>query len=323
VVSHTQGAEPQPLVIVAGPTGSGKSALAVELAQHFKGEIVNCDSLQLYRGFDIGTAKTPFAERRGIPHHLFDVLGPEEGYSAGEYSRAARAVLEDISARGCLPILTGGTGFYLRALLQGLPSLPQRDVDLRARLSAKETRKPGTLHRLLTRLEPAAAAKIHSRDVQKLTRALEIRLTTRTALPALETAAPLAGYSTWKIGLYPDRSELYARLDRRVIAMFDGGLLDEVRALLARGVAPGAKPFESLGYKQALAHLRDACSLQEAVESTQIETRQYAKRQLTWFRRDPEMHWLAGFGDNAAIQAEAIQAIRTMSSMRGLLAPDS
>ena len=303
-----------PLVIVAGPTGSGKSALAIGLARQFRGEIVNYDSLQLYRGFDIGTAKTPAADRQGVPHHLFDVLEPQIGYSAGEYSRAARLILHDIASRGALPILAGGTGFYLKALLEGLPSLPERDERLRARLAAKEVRKPGTLHRLLTRLDSAAAAKIHANDVQKLTRALEIRCTTGESLPPRENAEPLEGWQPIKIGLNPDRAELVRRLDERVVRMFQHGLLDEIRGLLdehacdvngARGDRRRLKAMESLGYKQGLAHIRGTMTLAEAIESTQIETRQYAKRQLTWFRRDPEIHWLAGFGDDPAIQERA------------------
>ncbi len=293
------------MVIVAGPTGSGKSALALALARDFHGEIVNTDSLQLYRGFDIGTAKTPVADRQGVPHHLFDVLDPHVGYSAGEYSRAARAVLDEIASRGALPILAGGTGFYLKAVLEGLPSLPQRDERLRTRLAAKEAARSGALHRLLARLDPSAASKIHANDVQKLTRALEIRLTTGRSLPPRETAAALEGWQPIKIGVNPDRAELVRRLDQRVVKMFEGGLLDEVRALLAGGCTGGEKPFESLGYKQALAHIQGTLTLAQAIESTQIETRQYAKRQLTWFRRDAEMHWLAGFGDDVEIQKMA------------------
>jgi tRNA dimethylallyltransferase len=303
------------MVVAAGPTGSGKSALAIALAQRFQGEIVNCDSLQLYRGFNIGTAKTPVAERQGIPHHLFDVLEPQESYSAGEYARAARAVLQEISARGRLPMVTGGTGFYLKALLEGLPSLPERDEALRLRLAAKEARKPGMLHRLLARLEPEAAARIHTNDSQKLTRALEIRLTTGAPAPPKETAAPLEEYAPVKIGLNPDRAELNARLDARVEAMFSHdmfreGLLEEVLELLAKGATGNEKPFEALGYKQALAHVRGTLSLKEAIESTQLETRRYAKRQLTWFRRDPEMRWLAGCGDSSGLQAEAAEIVR-------------
>lgn len=299
-----------PLAIVAGPTGAGKSALAIELALQFRGEIVNYDSLQLYRGFDIGTAKTPVAERRGVPHHLLDVLDCTAGYSAGEYCRAGRAVLREISGRGRLPILVGGTGFYLKALLEGLPRLPESDERLRAKLAAKEKRKPGTLDRLLSRLDPAAAARIHANDVQKLTRALEIRLTTGKLLPPREEAAPLEGFEAIKIGLNPDRDELRRRLDGRVVAMFEQGLLDEIRRLLAEGATGEEKPFEALGYKQGLAHLRGKLTLAEAIESTQVETRQYAKRQLTWFRRDPDIRWLAGFGDDAAIQKKAAELVR-------------
>lgn len=297
--------EKLPLVVVVGPTGSGKSALATALALRFHGEIVNSDSVQLYKGFDIGTAKTPVAERRGISHHLFDVLEPEEGYSAGEYARAARGVVAEISARGRLPIIAGGTGFYLRALLEGLPALPERDEALRIRLAERETRAAGKLHRLLARLDAAAASKIHANDVQKLTRALEIRLTTGAPLPARDAAESLAGYAPLKIGLHPDRAELCARLDRRVVAMFGEGLLDEIRMLLGRGATGEEKPFESLGYKQGLAHLRGKLTREEAIASTQAETRQYAKRQLTWFRRDPEIQWLAGFGDDERIQEQA------------------
>ena len=298
------------MVVVAGPTGSGKSALALELAARFGGEIINADSLQIYRGFDIGTAKTPVAERRGVPHHLFDVREPQEGYSAGEYARAARDVLREVSARGRIPIVAGGTGFYLRALLEGLPSLPERDAALRERLASKEARTPGKLHRLLARLDPRAAARIHANDVQKLTRALEIRLSTGAPLAAREQADELAGYRALLIGLNPYRAELNQRLDRRVQTMFENGLLDEIRALLARGVTGEEKPFESLGYKQALAHLRRQLTREEAIASTQAETRQYAKRQLTWFRRDPEIHWFDGFGDDPGIQAAAAELLR-------------
>ncbi len=286
------------LVTVLGPTGSGKSSLALDLAERFSGEIVNCDSLQLYRGFDIGTAKTPPGERRGVPHHLFDVLEPQMGYSAGEYARQARTVISQITARGRLPVIVGGTGFYLRALLAGLPPLPGRDEELRSRLLGKEQARAGSLHHLLTRLEPAAAARIHPRDVQKLTRALEVRVLTGRSLPAPAEAQPLEGYINVKIGLNPDRAALHARLDARAVAMFDGGLFDEVRGLLAAGATGTEKPFEALGYKQALRHLRGELTLGEAVASTQLETRQYAKRQWTWFRRDQEIFWIAGVGDS-------------------------
>lgn len=303
------------LAVVVGPTGSGKSALALCLAKQFGGEIVNCDSLQLYRGFDIGTAKTLPGERRGIPHHLFDVLTPQESYSAGEYAREARNVIAEIAGRGRLPIVVGGTGFYLRALLEGLPVLPGRDERLRESLQKRERLRPGSLHRFLTRLEPGAAARIHANDVQKTMRALEVRLLTQQALPPPAEAQALEGYAVIKLGLDPDRAALQQRLETRTRAMFAHGLLEEVRGLLAEEATGNEKPFEALGYKQALLHLGGVLTLEQAIESTIIETRQYAKRQRTWFRRDPEIRWFTGFGDDAEILAQATQA--DINALRG------
>jgi len=279
--------------------------LALCLAQKFGGEIVNCDSLQLYRGFDIGTAKTPARERRGIPHHLFDVLTAEESYSAGEYARAARKCIEEISARGRLPVVVGGTGFYLRALLEGLPALPGRDEGLRERLAARERVRPGSLHRILGRLDAGAAARIHESDTQKTMRALEVRMLTQRALPPVEAGRGIEGYAVVKLGLDPDRGALRQRLEARTRAMFAQGLMEEVRGLLAGGATGDEKPFEALGYKQAVLCLRGGIALEEAVESTVIETRQYAKRQRTWFRRDAEVRWLGGFGDETEVIAQA------------------
>lgn len=300
---------PRKLFVIAGPTGSGKSALALELASRVGGEIVNFDSLQLYRGFDVGAAKTPIADRRGIPHHLLDVLDPSGGYSAGDYARLARPVLAGISSRDRIPVAVGGSGFYLRALLRGLPELPARDEALRARLERREQVRPGSLHRLLRRLDAASARRIHPRDVHKTLRALEIRLLTGGRLPDVESAEPLTGYSIVKIGLNPAREELFARLNARVEAMYSGGLIAEVRQLLARGATGAEKPFESLGYKQVLQYIRGEIPLEQAIQSTQIETRQYAKRQWTWFRREPGMLWLEGFGDQPAIVREALDLV--------------
>jgi tRNA dimethylallyltransferase len=306
-----------PLVAIAGPTGSGKSALALRLSPAFSGEIVNCDSLQLYRGFDIGTAKTPAAARGGIRHHLLDVLDPSTRYSAGEYGRAARSVVAEITSRGHLPVIVGGTGFYLRALLDGLPTLPEREEPLRDRLGARELRRPGSLHRLLTRLEPPAAARIHARDVQKTMRALEVRLLTRAALPPRDAAEPLQDYVPLILGLAPERSRLVEAIAVRTRRMFAEGLLDEVRGLLAHGCTGAEKPFESLGYKQALAHVQGRLPLEDAIEQCEIETRQYAKRQLTWFRRDPRVRWLRGFGDEPAIVQSALDAVREFLAAPG------
>ena len=304
----------RPLVVIVGPTASGKSDLALRAAETFSGEIVNCDALQLYRGFNIGTAKTPPEARRGIPHHLFDVLDPQNSYSAGDYARAARETIAEIACRRRLPIVVGGTGFYLRALLDGLPALPARDETVRERLSQREQSRPGSLHRLLRRLEPSAAARIHAHDVQKLTRALEIRLLTRLALPAPSTARPLEGFRLCQIGLAPARSLLVDAIASRTRQMFQGGLLDEVRNLLAHGLSGAEKPFESLGYKQVLAHLRGQISLEEALSASEIETRQYAKRQQTWFRRDGRVMWLTGFGWDPAVSETAIGVIRKFLS---------
>jgi tRNA dimethylallyltransferase len=304
------------LVVIVGPTGSGKSSLALALARRFEGELINCDSLQLYRGFDIGTAKTPVPDRGEIPHHLFDVLAPQEGYSAGEYAAAARAAIAGISARGRLPIVAGGTGFYLRALLEGLPILPERDEPLRQRLMTRESSRPGRMHRLLGRLNPAAAERIHPSDVQKTLRALEIRLLTGKPLPPRAEACPLEGYSILKLGLEPDRTVLRSRLETRTRAMFDSGLIEEAEGLLAAGATGEEKPFESLGYKQVLLYLRGEITREQAVTSTLIETRQYAKRQRTWFRRDPAIQWLRGFGDDDAVIEEAEKAAETAGVLR-------
>ncbi|MCU1339631.1 MAG: tRNA delta(2)-isopentenylpyrophosphate transferase [Bryobacterales bacterium] len=309
-----QNPELQDLIIVVGPTASGKSELALRIAETFSGEIVNCDALQLYRGFDIGTAKTPAAARRGVPHHLFDVLDPQKGFSAGDYARSAREAIAAISSRGCLPVVTGGTGFYLRALLDGLPALPSRDESLRERLSGREQRRPGSLHRLLRRLEPSAASRIHARDIQKTTRALEIRLLTRTGLPEPSSARPLEGFRVCQIGLAPERSLLADAIAARTRHMFEAGLVEEVRTLLDQGLSGEEKPFESLGYKQVLAYLRGQMSLEQAMTATEIETRQYAKRQQTWFRRDPRVAWLPGFGSDPVVAEAGLEVVRKFLS---------
>lgn len=304
----------EPLVSIASPTGSGKSQLALRVAENFRGEVVNCDSLQLYRGFDVGTAKIASVERCGIAHHMIDVLAPSEVYSAGEYARRGRQVIREISAREHLPIVAGGTGFYLNAMLNGLPQLPERDPGLRERLAAREARRPGILHRLLTRLDPTAARRVHTRDVQKTIRALEVRLLTQSPLPLPAAAEPLRGYRTLKIGLNPPRGRLHELLDARAGEMFRSGLIEEVENLLSNGCTGGEKPFESLGYQQTLQYLRGHMTLEQAIASTQLETRQYAKRQYTWFRRDPEIVWLAGFGASADIVAQCLELVRKFLS---------
>jgi tRNA dimethylallyltransferase len=302
-----------PLVAVIGATGSGKSSLALDLAQNFQGEIVNCDSLQVYRHFDLGTAKVPFRERRGIRHHMIDIVDPDEVFTAGAYAQKARAAIADISARGRVPIVAGGTGFYLRALLCGLSQGPARDQALRDRLATREKRRAGSLYRLLGRFDPRAARRIHPHDVPKVTRALEVCLLARRPVTDLfeKGRNALVGYRTLKIGLWPDREALYQRLDRRCHQMFEGGLTAEVRRILDLGFASTSKPFESHGYRQALQQLRGELTPQEALSYAQRNTRRYAKRQMTWFRQEPGTDWLHGFGDDAPIRQAAADRVAT------------
>jgi tRNA dimethylallyltransferase len=291
------------LIAVAGPTGAAKSELALRLAARFDGEVVNCDSVQLYRFFDIGTAKLPLADRRGIPHHLIDIAAPEEVFTAGDFARVARPVLRNIAARGHLPVVTGGTGFYLRALIHGLAPGPPRDEALRTRLREREERRPGSVHRLLSRFDPRTARRIHPNDTPKATRALEICLIARRAASEVFAAGrdALEGFRVLKIGLFPDRERLYARLAGRTERMFAAGLIEETASILARGVPETCKPFESIGYKEALQVVRGQLSPKDALFYATRETRRYAKRQMTWFRQEPGIEIFAGFGDDPAV----------------------
>ncbi len=301
-----------PLPVVLGPTGSGKSHLSIFIASAIGGEIVNCDSLQVYRGFDVGTAKVPAAERQRVPHHLIDIVEPTELFTAGDYARVAEAAIREISGRGTAAVLVGGTGFYLQALLDGLSPGPSRDATLRARLQETELKRSGNMHRILARLDPASAARIHPNDKNKTMRALEVRLLEGAALASMfeRGRVPLSGFLPIKIGLDPPRDLLYERLNERARKMFQQGLVEEVRGLLSSGVPPQAKPFESLGYKQALQLVQGQISEERALESTQRETRHYAKRQRTWFRKERDVHWMEGFGDDPAVQAEALVMLR-------------
>ena len=303
-----------PLVVVLGPTASGKSALGVWLAERLGGEVVACDSTQLYRGFDIGTAKPSLSERRGIPHHLIDELGPKEEATAGGYRQLALEVLHDLRVRGKLPIFTVGTGLYLRALLEGLAEVPQRSEELRARLRASaEDHSPGQLHKLLKRLDPETASKISLADEQKLIRAIEVCLLARKPISELhrEGRVPLEGWRPLKIGLNPPREKLVERIYSRTDAMLEGGWLEEVKSLLASGTSEEAKPFDFIGYRELREVLQKKISLAEAREAIQQATRRYAKRQLTWFRREQGVCWFSGFGDEPGVQAEAMNWLRS------------
>jgi tRNA dimethylallyltransferase len=302
------------LVVILGPTGSGKSALAIHLAQQFGGEVVSCDSVAIYRHFEIGTAKPTSQQRALARHHLLDVAEPDQPFTAGEYARQARATIEEIAGRQRLPIVVGGTGLYLRALIEGLFPGPQRFEELRGRLRERaEERGSPYLHKLLLRLDPAAAAKIHPNDLPKLIRALEVCLASRAPMSELweqRGRDPLRGFRILRIGLNPDREALYARLNHRACQMFDDGLIEETKSLLERyGDRKNVTPLESLGYKQAAQFLRGELTREQAIAATQQGHRNYAKRQMTWFRREPGVIWLAGFGDDPATASQAGELI--------------
>ena len=305
------GAQPS-LVVVLGATASGKTTLAIEMAERFSGEIVSCDSVAVYRDLEIGTAKPSPEQRARVPHYMIDIVSPDQPYTAGDYSRDARVALDEISGRRHLPIVAGGTGLYLRALLEGLFPGPRRFESLRIRLRAREMERGSSyLARILRRIDPASADRIHPNDAPKLIRAIEVTLAARRPMSRAWEAGrdPLQGFRILRIGLNPPRAELYARIDRRAAEMFSCGLLEETEGLLARYGA-NCGPLESLGYKQAAMALRGDLSVDEAISATQQGHRNYAKRQMTWFRREPDVQWLAGFGDDVGIGAQAVACIQ-------------
>jgi tRNA dimethylallyltransferase len=298
-----------PLVIILlGPTGSGKTALSLSLAELFHGEIVSCDSVAVYRGMELGTAKPTPEERARVPHHLIDVTTPDHPFTAGEYSRQARAALHAITARGRVPIVTGGTGLYLRALTGGLFAGPARHELLRERLRSKaQNRGSAWLHRLLTRLDPPSAERIHANDTPKLIRAIEVCLAARKPMSDVLARDPLTGFRLLRIGLNPPRAALYDRLNRRCAEMFAAGLIEETRALLAQ--YGSVQALDSLGYRQALSVIRGEADLPHAAAAAQQGHRNYAKRQLTWFRREPGVEWITAFGDEEETLRTAVRLI--------------
>ena len=300
---------PGRLVVILGPTASGKSALGIRLAKKLGGEIVVCDSTQVYHRFDIGTAKVSTAAQQGVPHWMMDIVDPSDVFTAGDFRRRAEEILREIHARGRVPIVTAGTGLYLRALLEGLADAPARSEELRARLRHSAKRSGAAhLHRMLRRLDPDAAARIAGPDTQKIIRALEIRFLAKKRVGEIHAQgrAPLEGFSIVKIGLCPPRPALYARIERRVHEMFDAGWLAEVRELLRSGVPRDAKPFTFIGYREILARDSGDLNLEETILEIQKATRQFAKRQLTWFHKEPNVHWLESFGDNPAAESQAL-----------------
>jgi tRNA dimethylallyltransferase len=300
-----------PLVVLAGPTASGKTSLAIELAQRFNGEIISCDSVAVYREMEIGTAKPTLAERALVPHHMIDIAWPNEACTAGDYSRQARESLAGITARGHLPIVAGGTGLYLRALIDGLFPAPQQQPELRERMRTSAAKHgPAHLHRILNRLDPAAATAIHPNDVPKAIRAIEVSLTAKAPLTEQwqQGRDALTGYNILHLGLNPPRPLLYERINQRAAAMFHRGLIEETEGLVER-YTYDCRPLTSLGYAQAVSVLRNEQTREQAVTSAQQGHRNYAKRQLTWFRREPHMHWLEGPGSDSAILTEATQLV--------------
>lgn len=295
------------LLAILGPTATGKSSLALAIAERLGGEIINCDSTAVYRGFDIGTDKVPMAERRGIPHHLIDTVDPTAEYTAADFGRDAARAVDEIHARGRVPILAGGTGFYYRALVRGLFPGPGKDAGVRARLERiADRRGPERLHRLLGRVDPPSAARIQPRDRKRLIRALEVYLLTGRPLTSHfeETVSPLpAGVEVTAIALSMPPAPLADRLARRVDQQFEAGLLDEIRGLVAAGVPETARPFGGLVYRQALEHLhglRDEAATRALIAQ---ENRRYARRQLIWFRKEPNLHWFDGPGESPDAQA--------------------
>jgi tRNA dimethylallyltransferase len=300
-----------PLVVLAGPTASGKTALALALAEEFSGEIVSCDSVAVYRGMEIGTAKPTLDERARVPHHMIDIASPDQPCTAGDYSRLAREAIAGISERGRLPIVAGGTGLYLRALLDGLFPAPQRHEPLRAKLRQRaEQRGPAHLHRILGRLDPAAAKLIHANDTPKVIRAIEVSLAGRRPITSQweQPRDPLTGYRILRLGLNPPRAALYARINHRAAEMFDRGLVEETTQLVET-YGYDCRALTSLGYTQAVQVLRSEITRDEAVAQAQQGHRNYAKRQLTWFRKDPAIQWLTGFGSDEDILHQARELV--------------
>jgi tRNA dimethylallyltransferase len=300
-----------PMVVLVGPTASGKTSLALRLAEEFNGEIVSCDSVAVYREMEIGTAKPTHEERALVQHHMIDVAWPDEACTAGDYSRQAREALTSITGRGHLPIVAGGTGLYLRALIDGLFPEPPQQPGRRERLRRiAADRGPAYLHRLLIRLDPAAGAAIHSNDVSKVVRAIEVSMAAKQPLTQQweKGRDAITGYRILRLGLNPPRERLYERINERAAAMFDRGLIEETERLVAR-YGYECRPLSSLGYAEAIAVLRGELTRDQAVAEAQQGHRNYAKRQLTWFRRETEMHWLAGCGGDADIAEQTLKLV--------------
>jgi tRNA dimethylallyltransferase len=303
-----------PIVAVVGPTASGKSVLGIELALRLVGEIINCDSVQVYQEIEIATAKVPLAERRGVPHHLIDFVSPEVNYTAADWARAACETIEEIESRGHTVFLVGGTGFYLRALRRPFFHSPPTDEKLRARLTrTRETRGPKHLHRILRRFDPAEADKLNPRDWPRVQRAIEFSLQTGAPISQerpLRPEPPALVARIRIIALNPPRKQLYARINARTEMHFANGLVEEVERLLSKGVPASSNALGAHGYRRVVEYLSGRRDLESATEQTKLDVRHYAKRQLTWFRHEPDVEWLEGFGDDPVVQERALELLR-------------
>ncbi len=301
------------VLAIVGPTASGKSALGIEVALRLDGEIINCDSVQVYQGIQIATAKVPLAERQGIPHHLIDFVSPNINYTAGDWAREAAATIAGVQRRGRVPILVGGTGLYLRALRNPFFPSPQTDAELRRRLNKlRERRGAEHLHRLLQRLDPDSAAELYPRDWPRVQRAIEVRLQTGEAMSQQKGGRPEPTESARRLRsmvLNPPRTELYQRINERTEKHFEAGLVEEVRALLAQGVPANSNALGAHGYRRVVEYLNGRRELASAIEQTKLDVRHYAKRQLTWFRREAGAEWFEGFGEDPGLQQSLIAAL--------------
>ncbi|MEO7971175.1 MAG: tRNA (adenosine(37)-N6)-dimethylallyltransferase MiaA [bacterium] len=305
-------------IAIVGPTASGKSTLGIEVALRLGGEIINCDSVQVYQGIQIATAKVPFLERRGVPHHLIDFVPPEINYTAGDWARAAATQIEEIEQRGRVPILVGGTGFYLRALRSPFFLSPQTDEAIRVRLnSIRDNKGVEHLHRLLRRLDPESAAELFPRDWPRVQRAIEVRLQTGARMSQQRVQRPQPPESTHRLRvmvLNPPRAELYRRINERTENHFSAGLVQEVEALLTQGVPANSNALGAHGYRRVVEFLERKRDLPSAIEQTKLDVRHYAKRQLTWFRREPGAEWFAGFGEAEPTLAAVLEALQTVAA---------
>ncbi len=301
------------MLAIVGPTASGKSTLGIEVALKLNGEIINCDSVQVYKEIQVATAKVPLEERKGVPHHLIDFVSPDVNYTAGEWARDAAKKIEEIESRGRLPLLVGGTGFYLRALRQPFFVSPPTDESLRRRLNQiREKHGVEHLHRLLTRMDKHAAQQLYPRDWPRVQRAIEVYLQTGQSIVGQQPARPEPHESSRRLrilALNPPRAELYKRINERTDAHFKAGLVEEVQSLLGRGFSPTSNALGAHGYRRVVEYLQGLRDLDSAIEQTKLDVRHYAKRQLTWFRHEAGVEWFHGFGEENAILQSILELV--------------